>query len=123
MDMMDQFVKSQLEKLGFEQKIETLFSLVRKDRLHATLNYWEIFAYYEGGKYYFSDNGELVETFDAPDIDIVTMLEEIKGQIKKFGCRLNVSKIVKEINLKTLEKDFNDFVSAVLLVDKIYKEL
>lgn len=121
--MMDQFVKSQLEKLGFEQKIETLFSLVRKDRLHATLNYWEIFAYYEDGKYYFSDNGELVETFDAPDIDIVTMLEEIKGQIKKFGCRLNVSKIVKEINLKTLEKDFNDFVSAVLLVDKIYKEL
>lgn len=120
---MDQVFNKKLLSLGFEQKLETLFSVIVEDKLFATLNKWEVFAYFEDGKYYFSNKGDLVESFDAPDIDIDFMIERIKEEIAKFGCFLNVSKIVKEINLETLENDLDDFVSAVYRVDQMYKEL
>ena len=51
------------------------------------------------------------------------MLEDIKDEIGKFGCYLNGSKIVKEINLNSFENDLDDFVSAVYKVDKMYEDL
>ena len=120
---MDQLFNNKLLNLGFEQKLETLFSVVVEDKLFTTLSKWNIFAYFEDGKYYFSNNGDLVESFDAPGVDIDFMLEKIKEEIAKFGCYLNVSKIVKEINLETLEADLDDFVSAVYKVDNLYKNL
>ena len=121
--IMNQIFNEKLLSLGFEQRIETLFSLPIQEVLYATNSTWEAFAYYEDGKYYFSNNGNLVEMFDAPDIDIDFMLEEISKQIGKYGCYLNVSKIVKEIDLNNIENDFNDFVSAVYAVDEMYNNL
>ena len=120
---MDQLFNEKLLKLGFEQRIETLFALHVHEVLFATSSTWQIFAYFEDGKYYFSSNGDLVEMFDAPDIDIDYMLDKISTEIGKFGCYLNVSKIVKEIDLINLEQDLNDFISAVYAVDEIYKNL
>lgn len=120
---MDQIFSKNLLSLGFEQKIDTLFSIVIDEKLFATSNKWEVFAYFENGKYYFSNNGELVESFDAPDVDIEFMLKEIKREIEPFGCILNVSKIVKEIDLDNLENDLEKFVCAVYRVDQMYKNL
>jgi hypothetical protein len=65
----------------------------------------------------------LVEYFDAPDINIDYVLEEINREIKKYGCYLNVSKIVKEIDVNNLENNLQDYLKAVSKVDKIYEEL
>lgn len=120
---MDQRFSKILTKLGFEQRIETLFSLVMEDELYSTSNKWEVFAYFEDGKYYFSDNGDMVEMFDAPDIDTLALVEDIKVSIVKYGCRLDVSKIVKEIDLNNIEKDLENFILAIHCVDEIYKSL
>lgn len=120
---MNQLFNKKITQLGFEQKIETLYSLVMDTKLNTTMNKWLVFAYYEDGKYYFSDNGDLVEMFDVPDIDIEYALDKIKESIKKFGCYLNVSKIVKEIDLNNLQRDFDNFVNAVISVDKLYNEI
>ena len=120
---MDHLFNEKLLRLGFEQKIETLFSLAMDDKLYSTSSRWLMFAYFEDGKYYFSDNGDMVETFDAPDIDILFMLEEIKKEIAQYGCTLNVSKIVKEIDLNNLERDFIQFIQAIHTVDAMYKSL
>lgn len=121
-DTVDQSFKNKLLSLGFEQKIETLFSLTSIYKLKATLNYWQVFAYYENGKYYFSNNGDLLSEFDTPNVDIEFLLKKIKYEIGKFGCYLDSSKIVKEIDVNNIENDLKDFITAILLVDKMYGE-
>ena len=120
---MNQLYSKKLKELGFKQKIDTLFSLQKTDALFATSSIWQIFSYFENNKYYFSINSDLVNMFDAPDIDINFMLEKINNEIGKFDCYLNNFKIVKEIDLNNIEQDLNDFISAVYSVDKIYKNL
>ena len=120
---MTQFFNKKLLSLGFEQKLDTLFSLHIDTPLQSTSTTWEVFAYYEDGKYYFSNNGDLVSSFDTPDIDIEFMLTKIKYEISKYGCSLNVSKIVKEIDLKNIQDDLKDFISAVKKIDKMYNNL
>ena len=51
------------------------------------------------------------------------MLEEIKKEIGKFGCYLDVSKIVKEVNINDFENELDLFTKAVKNVDKMYKDL
>ena len=120
--MNEKFIKKLLE-LGFKKEIDNLYSFANKDKLYSTLNYWETFIYFENNKYFLSTNGDLVENFDAPDIDIIYMLEEIKKEIGKFGCYLDVSKIVKEVNINDFENELDLFTKAVKNVDKMYKDL
>lgn len=120
---MNQFLNKKLVNMGFVEQIETLFSLTMKDKLNTTSRSWDIYAYFENGKYYFSNNGELVSSFDTPDIDIEYILKKIKLEIAKYGCHLNTDKIVKEIDLNNIEKDMEDFIKAVRIVDKMYSEL
>ena len=121
--MNQEYVINKLVELGFERRMETLWSKFSDYTLFTTLNQYEIFAYYENGNFYFSDNGDLVETFDAPDIDIEFMDKKIKYEIKKYGCYLNSSKIVKEIRVQNIERDLKYFTHAVNSVDNMYKNL
>ena len=94
-----------------------------KNKSFKSCTKWLAFAYYEDGDYYFSNNGDLVEEFDAPNIIIDLMLDEIRKSISKFGCVLNVSNIVKKIDLNNIEEDYNQFLLAVKAVDNLYKNL
>lgn len=120
---MEQIFVDSLISLGFERKLETLYCLVIDDELFATKSKWLAFAYYEDGNYYFSNNGDLVEEFDAPNIVLEIMLDEIRKKIFEFGCVLNVSNIVKKIDLNNIEDDYNQFLLAVKAVDNLYKNL
>ena len=100
--MMDQSLINKLLSLGFKQRVENMFSVDSEDKLFTTMNYWEIFVYFENGKHYISNNGDLVENFDAPNIVIDEAIKNIKSEIAKYGCVLNVSRIVKEFAIASL---------------------
>ena len=121
--MMDQSLINKLLSLGFKQRVENMFSVDSEDKLFTTMNYWEIFVYFENGKHYISNNGDLVENFDAPNIVLDEALKNIKERISKFGCVLNVSRIVKEFEPKDFDESLLQFVEAVKSVDKMYEEL
>ncbi|MBE5736096.1 MAG: hypothetical protein E7356_01895 [Clostridiales bacterium] len=114
---------NKLERLGFKKESDNLYSLQIKETLRATHSTWEIFTYTQDNKYYFSDNGNLLLEFDAPDIDIVFMLKSIKYEIGKLGCFINNSKIVKQINIDDIEQDLSDFIQAIHKVDNMYTNL
>ena len=119
---MSQFF-NKLEPLGFIKESDNLYSLQIKEALKATHCSWEIFAYKQDNKYLFSDNGNLLLEFDAPDIDIDFMLKSIKYEIGKLGCFINNSKIVKQINIDNIEQDLSDFIQAIHKVDNMYTNL
>lgn len=121
--VMDKAIEKKLIFLGFKKEIDNLYSLVIKDKLYTTNNMWELFIYFEKDNYYLSNNGDLVENFDAPDIDIMYALKEIKDIISKFGCYLDVSRIVKVIDISNLENEIDNFTGAVNAVDNLYKEI
>lgn len=118
---MNSFITQKITSLGFKKENESIYSLVNKDKLFTTRNYWETFFYYENNHYYLSNNGDLVENFDAPDIDLEYELEQIKNAISKFGCYLDVSRIVKDVDINNFETELENFTKAVLAVDDIYK--
>lgn len=120
---MNQEISKKLERLGFEQKLETLFSLTIDEKYFASKTTMQVFAYFENGNYYFSDNGDMVESFDAPDIDIDFVFEKIQNMIAKHGCSLHVSKIVKTFTSVTLENDFKNFIFALQKVNKLSTEI
>ena len=120
---MMQLFKEKLLQMNFEQERETMFIKKMPEPLFATSCTWPVFAFCEDGKYYFSSDCYLVEAFDAPDIDIDFMLEEIDREIGKFGCFLKVSNIMKIIDIKNIERDLEKFISAVLRVDEMYRSL
>ena len=120
---MDQSVIKKLLDLGFEQRMENVYSIVAENKLFATMNYWEIFVCFENGKHFISNNGDLVENFDAPNIVLDEAVKNIKERISKFGCVLNVSRIVKEFEPKDFDRALSQFVEAVNAVDKMYEEL
>lgn len=122
---MDQNFVEKLLKLNFVKvkRIDNIYYFDNEDKLYTTLSRWITFVYFENDKYYISNNGDLVENFDAPNIDIDYMLETIKKEIGKFGCFLNVSRIVKETTLETFEEDLENFNKAIKIVDNLYREL
>ena len=120
---MIQKFKNTLLSIGFTQQLNTLFSLPMKSPLNTTSNNWEVFAYFENEKYYFSTNGDLVSSFDCPDIDINFMLKKITYELNKYGCYLNGSKIVKEVDINNLESDLKTFILAVKKIDILYTEI
>ena len=114
-----------LLKLGFvkEKSLETMYYFENEDKLFTTQSRWLTFVYFENDTYYISNNGDLVENFDAPNIDIIYMLKEIKTEIEKLGCYLDVSRIVKETTIESFEEDLKKFYNAIKIVDKMYKDL
>ena len=123
--MNKEFVKK-LISLGFNKcrkDLDTIYCYDNEDKLFTTMNRWTTFVYFENDKYYISNNGDLVENFDAPDIDIYFMLKEIKNEIAKFGCSLNVSRITKEFEIEDFEKAIEDFKKAIYSVDDMYKKI
>lgn len=121
---MDKNLIKQLEELSFEKRIDTLYSLVINKKLYALSNSgWEVFFYYENDKFYLSNNGDLVETFDAPDIDIEYMIQEIEKELKNYGCYLISSRIVKEVRLDKLVEELEQFISAIERIDQMYKDI
>lgn len=120
---MDQRIKTHLLDLGFNQKLDTLFSLPVSKPLSATGNFWDVFAYFENGCCYLSTNGDLVSAFDVPDIDIDFMLKKISYELHKYGCYLNGSKIVKQLDPKNIKQELKQFIIAVKKIDNLYDEI
>ena len=120
---MNKYFKEKLVALGFKETVEDLFSMVTDIKLFSTYTHLQVFACFKDGKCYLKDNGDIVESFDAPDIDIEYMLGEIASKLKEYGCELSVSNIVKETDINSLEKDLKSFIQAVKIVDQMYKAL
>ena len=122
---MNQDYIKKLKLLGFEREknSDSIYYFDNQDKLYATQSRWTTFVYYENNTYYISNNGDLVENFDAPNIDIYKVIEIIKNKIEKFGCYLDTSRIVKETTLETFEDDLKKFYNAVKVIDKIYRDL
>jgi len=120
---MDKLFEQKLNDLGFKKELENIYSFVIDEKLFTTGKDWLLFIYFENDNYYLSNNGDLVENFDAPDIDIMYALKEIKDIISKFGCYLDVSRIVKIISISNFENEIENFISAVNAVDNLYKEI
>ena len=79
---MDQLFNNKLLSLGFEQKLETLFSVVVEDKLFTTLSKWNIFAYFEDGKYY-----PMMKVVPVSGSDLDLQKEETEDQVifDRFG--------------------------------------
>ena len=104
---MDKLFEQKLNDLGFKKELENIYSFVIDEKLFTTGKDWLLFIYFENDNYYLSNNGDLVENFDAPDIDIEYSLKEIKKIISEYGCFLDVSRIVKVININNLNEEIN----------------
>lgn len=120
---MDKLFIEKIYQLGFEKGLDNLYYFINEESLFSTKTPWFTFVFLEDNKYFLSDSGELIETFDAPDIDLDSELEYIKNEISNFGCRLDVSKITKEIDINNFESELENFTKAVLAVDNHYKEI
>ncbi|MBQ8425632.1 MAG: hypothetical protein IJX17_06385 [Clostridia bacterium] len=120
---MDKLFEQKLNDLGFKKELENIYSFVIDEKLFTTGKDWLLFIYFENDNYYLSNNGDLVENFDAPDIDIEYSLKEIKKIISEYGCFLDVSRIVKVININNLNEEINVFINAVKSVDNLYKKI
>ena len=120
---MDKEFEKKLFSLEYERFFKDLYGYSNPEKLFTTQNRWLTFVFFENGKYYMSNESELVENFDAPDIDVYYMIEVIKTEIAKFGCTLNIARITKEFEIQNFEKALEEFKNAVFIVDDLYKKI
>lgn len=111
-----------LTSLGFTKMLENLYTLTLPNP-NAANQSTQVFVYEENKKFFMCDNGDLVEEFDAVNIDLDKALQEIENILNGFNCYLNESKIVKEIEITNIRKELKSFLHALTQVNLLYKNI
>lgn len=112
-----------ISNTGFKQIAENVFELNLPINNFSTNTNLKIFLYKKNNKFYFCDNGDIVEEFDCVNINTDKALIKIENKLKEYNCYLIESKITKEVNLNNFEKDLTSFIYSIIEVDLIYKNI
>lgn len=102
---MTQNITEALKYFGFKFNDKTnTYTLAMPIILKNIDEFLQIFCYEVGGNVYLSDNGNLINSFDLPNVNFVKALDTIEEDYGKF-CHVVKGRLIKELT----EVDCNRF--------------
>lgn len=106
-----------LQDLGFKQKGQS-FYFVTPVVLKQTSTLLVIYCGIKDDGVFLSDNAQVVEAYDAPNIDFKYLQKHISSFANKTGVDYDKGCLIKKVNQGNFVNELSDFIKFIVLLEK-----
>ena len=118
---MDQSVIKKLLDLGFEQRMENVYSIVAENKLFATMNYWEIFVCFEMENISFQTMAIWLRILMLQTLCLMKLWKTLKKEFQNSDVFWMFQELLKNLNQKILIRHFHNLLKLWMLLTKCMK--
>lgn len=115
-------IKELLIQNSFKKKAEDCFYLITPIVLKESEDFLAVVVRFEGDCIYICDEGQLLDSYDYPNLDIIAIRNKVLKNIKDVSFKgLNLYKKSKEL---AVLQGISDFIKTIILIEtEIEKEI
>ena len=107
-----------LQNLNFKQKDEKVFYYITPLTLKQTSTLLVIYCFAKDGKIFLCDNAQIIDAYDATNIDFENLKNEIANLAKKFNIEYRKTCLLKTINPNNFVNELSEFVKAIIFIEQ-----